>query len=144
MKALILIGIIAIMLGACETVTRPLPNTREMHDYFATHQTSFEHVTQDIITALDKHGEIGDELKTGAHYKILTIISREPKIIRYHTHTKGFAMGMYGTGIVFFEVPPEKAYANIEDMYDDARAVEGFEGYSLIKGNWYTFLWEVD
>ena len=121
-----------------------LPDTEGMHRFYLSRQTEFERINRENIANLKTGKPI--DLKENKKVGYLRISAElKPSIsINYFTHQRGFGVGAFGTGIAYLETPPDKIYANLEAMVEDAGPIEGFLGYSPISPGWYYFRWELD
>lgn len=136
-----MIAITAICLMSLFYFSNSRPSAQEMKDYFLERQSAFEGKNAELLSAISENREIekGTDEHVGYQWLKLTY---EPNIqIRYYTDSLGIGVGSFGTGLAYLQSPPDKTYPDFESMYDDARRVEGFIGYTHILDNWYSFLW---
>ena len=121
----------------------PLPNEKDLTTLYETNAGAFEARTAEIREAVATSSSITKRRDEVLGYFAVEAHA-QPFSVLYYTHSSGIGVGAYGTGLAYFEEPPEHVYANLEAMKPDAAAVEGFRGYGPIRDNWYYVFWEVD
>jgi hypothetical protein len=124
-----------------------LPDTKEMHSYFLSHQAEFEKENTEIISRLKAEQAINSNENMKPVYFRLEAALKPSLSIKYYTHQLGIGLGAFGTGIAYLETPPNIIYSGLEEMVEDSRATEGFVGFGQLSSkssNWYYFFWEID
>ena len=140
---LTLLLIIAGLLVYIDFSTR-LPDTKGMEEYYSQHKELFSERTAEIILSLKAGREIDTNRRDEIGYFRVDAALEPSVLVKYYTHQRGFSVGAYGNGIAYLEMPPARLYGSLQQMVEDSRAVEGFEGFGRLSANWYYFRWELD
>jgi len=145
MKSAVLIGIVIVAgMFACLYLQHRLPETEEMHGYFAQHQSEFKTTNRLLLSQLKTSESIDPKQPDAVAYRHIEATRLPSAVIRYFTHFRGIGVASFGTGIAYLEKSPDKLYPDLQAMQQEATEVEGFLGYGHLSGNWYYFRWEAD
>ena len=136
---LLIIAVVALILFAYS----PLPTVDEIEELYTLHREGYAARTAEIRAKLEKGEAPGNRVDETLGYFAYETRSA-PFSVTYLTHSSGIGVGAYGTGLAYFDAPPEKIYGSVESMKQDMAAVEGFRGYLRIAEDWYFVLWEAD
>ena len=140
----IIAALIVLLVIAVQLLNPPLPDSAEMQAYFAERRDAFERRHAEVSAALAANKSVITGTNDAVGYEFLMRSHSPREGVIFITHKRGIGVGMSGTGVAYLNSPPEKTYPDLKAMYPDAKAVEGFVGFSHIQGNWYYLLWEAD